>query len=81
MSDGLVDANRLGLTHAVPARARYWTNGASRTIKIEGLTTIRFRHASRRIMQRQGKSASPVVRALCWLGPARHAPVRPPRFI
>lgn len=69
MPDGLVDANRLGLTNAVPARASYWTNGASRIIKIEGLTTIRFRHVSRRIMQWQDKSASPVVRALYWLGP------------
>lgn len=70
MPDGLVDANRLGLTHAVSARASYWTDGVSRTIKIDGLTPIRFRQASRRIMQWQGKSASPVVvRALYWLGP------------
>lgn len=69
MPDGLVDANRLGLTNAVPAKASYWTDGVSRTIKIDGLT-IHFRHTSRRIMQWAGKSASPVVRALHWLGPA-----------
>lgn len=79
MPDGLVDANRLGLTNAVPARASYWTNGASRTIKLDGLTTIRFRHASRHLMQWQGKSALPVVRALYWLGPvvARNGQVVP----
>ena len=36
MPDGLVAANQLGLTNAVPAKASYVTDGHSRTLKIGG---------------------------------------------
>lgn len=68
MPDGLVAANRLGLTNAVPAKASYLTDGASRTLKIDG-RTVRFRHGKPRIMQWAGRPAAPVVQALDWLGP------------
>ncbi|MXW41486.1 MAG: type IV toxin-antitoxin system AbiEi family antitoxin domain-containing protein [Acidimicrobiia bacterium] len=67
MPDGLVAANQLGLTNAVPAKISYLTDGSSRTVKIDGIT-IQFRHASARIMQWAGKPSAPVFQALRWLG-------------
>ncbi len=72
MPDGMAAANGLGLTNAVPARPCYVTDGASRSIKIDG-RTVRFRHASPIIMRWAGKAAAPVVQALRWLGPAAAA--------
>ena len=68
MPDGLVAANQLGLTNAVPARVSYVTDGHSRTLKIDG-RTVRFRHAAPRVMRWAGRPAAPVVQALRWLGP------------
>ena len=67
MPDGLVAANQLGLTNAVPAKASYVTDGHSRTLKIGG-QTVRFRHAGPSVMQWAGRPAAPVVQALRWLG-------------
>ncbi len=69
MPDGLVAANQLGLTNAVPAKAAYVTDGSSRTVKIDG-RTVRFRHASPSAMQWSGRPAERVAQALRWLGPA-----------
>ena len=66
--DGLVAANHLGLTNAVPAKASYVTDGHTRTLKIDG-RTVRFRHAGPNVMQWAGRPAAPVVQALRWLGP------------
>lgn len=68
MPDGLVAANQLGLTNAVPAKTSYLTDGSTRTLKIDG-RTVQFRHAGPSVMQWAGKSAAPVVQALRWLGP------------
>ena len=68
MPDGLVAANQLGLTNAVPAKASYVTDGYSRTLKIDG-RTVRFRHAGPNVMRWAGRPAAPVVQALRWLGP------------
>lgn len=68
MPDGLVAANRLGLTNAVAARAEYVTDGASRTLEVDGWT-IRLRHARPTVMNWAGRPAAPVVQALRWLGP------------
>jgi len=68
MPDGLVAANQLGLTNAVPAKASYVTDGHSRTLKIDG-RTVRFRHAGPSVMKWAGRPAAPVVQALRWLGP------------
>ena len=72
MPDGLVAANELGLTNAVPAKVSFVTDGHSRTLKIDG-RTVRFRHAGPNVMQWAGKSAAPVVQALRWLGAAAAA--------
>ena len=72
MPDGLVAANQLGLTNAVPAKVSFVTDGHSRTLKIDG-RTVRFRHAGPSVMQWAGKPAAPVVQALRWLGPAAAA--------
>ena len=68
MPDGLVAANQLGLTNAVPAKVSYVTDGYSRTLKIGG-RTVRFRHAGPSVMRWAGRPAAPVVQALRWLGP------------
>ena len=68
MPDGLVAANQLGLTNALPAKASYVTDGSSRTVKIDG-RTVQFRHAGPSVMQWAGKPSAPVVQALRWLGP------------
>ena len=68
MSDGLVAANQLGLTNAVPAKVSYVTDGHSRTLKIDG-RTVQFRHAGPSVMRWAGRPAAPVVQALRWLGP------------
>ena len=70
--DGLTAANQLGLTNAVPAHASYLTDGATRTLKIDG-RTARFRHASPGVMQWAGKPAASVAHALRWLGPRQAA--------
>lgn len=68
MPEGLLAANRLGLTNAVPAKATYVTDGHSRTLKIGG-RTVRFRHAQPSVMRWAGKPSAPVAQALRWLGP------------
>ena len=68
MPDGLVAANQLGLTNAVPAKAIYVTDGYSRTLRIDG-RTVQFRHAGPSVMRWAGRPAGPVVQALRWLGP------------
>ena len=75
MPDGLVAANQLGLTNAVPAKVSFMTDGHSRTIKIDG-RTIQFRHAGPSVMQWAGRPAAPVVQALRWLGPDAAADAR-----
>ncbi len=72
MPDGLVSANQLGLTNAVPAKVSFVTDGYSRTLKIDG-RTIRFRHASPSVMQWAGRPSAPVVQALRWFGRAAAA--------
>ena len=75
MPDGLVAANQLGLTNAVPAKVSFVTDGHSRTVKIDG-RTVQFRHAGPSVMQWAGRPAAPVVQALRWLGPDAAADVR-----
>ena len=72
MPDGLVAANQLGLTNAVPAKVNFVTDGHSRTLKIDG-RTVRFRHAGPSVMKWAGKPAALVVQALRWLGPTASA--------
>ena len=68
MPNGLVAANGLGLTHAVPAEVSYLTDGYSRTLKF-GRRAIRFQHAPPRIMWWTGRPSQLAVQALLWLGP------------
>ena len=69
MPDGMAAANQLGLTNAVPARPCFVTDGASRSVEIDG-RTLQLRHASPSVMRWAGKAAAPVVQALRWLGPS-----------
>ena len=75
MPDGMVAANQLGLTNAVPAKASYVTDGHSRALKIDG-RTVRFRHAGPSVMKWAGRSSAPVVQALRWLGSEAAADTR-----
>ena len=75
MPDGLVAANQLGLTNAVPAKTSYVTDGYSRTLTIDG-RTVRFRHAGPSVMRWAGRPSAPVAQALRWLGPDAAADVQ-----
>ncbi len=68
MPDGIVAAHRLGLTNAVPAKVAYVTDGRTRTLTIAGWT-VRFRHASPKLMRWADRPAASAVQALLWLGP------------
>ena len=68
MENGIVFANMLRLTNAVPAQIAYVTDGATRNIQVDG-RTIRLRHAGPNVMRWVGKSSAPVAQALRWLGP------------
>jgi hypothetical protein len=65
--DGIFAANQLGLTNAVPAKASYITNGATKTVNI-GSRTIHLRHVSQRLIDWSNRPAACVVQALDWLG-------------
>jgi hypothetical protein len=65
--DGIFAANQLGLTNAVPAKATYITNGATKTVNI-GSRTIYLRHVSQRLLDWTNRPAACVVQALDWLG-------------
>ena len=75
MPDGIAAANQLGLTNAVPAKASYVTDGATRNVKI-GNRTVYLRHAGPSVMAWAGKSSAPVVQALRWLGPQASSDTR-----
>ena len=68
MPNGILAAHRLGLTNAVPAKAEYWTDGATRTIQL-GPRTVRLKHMNSNLMNWANRPAAPVVSALAWLGP------------
>ena len=70
MPNGLVAANGLGLTNAVPVDVSYLTDGHSRILKF-GRRQVCFQHASPRVMGWAGRPAQLVVQALLWLGPTR----------
>lgn len=69
LPDGIVAANQLGLTNAVPAKTAFVTNGATRTLKIGG-RTVQFRHIGRYIMRWVDRPGAQVIQALAWLGKA-----------
>lgn len=75
MPDGIAAANQLGLTNAVPAKASYATDGATRSVKIGG-RKIHLRHAGPKVMAWAGKPSAPVAQALCWLGAQAAADAR-----
>ena len=65
--NGMVAANRLGLTNAVSARNDYLTDGPSRTLCV-GRSVIRLKHAGPKLMALKDRPAGDVVRAVHWLG-------------
>ncbi len=65
--DGLVAANRLGLTNAVPAQNRYLTDGPSRTYRV-GRSKVKLIHVNPKSMILKDGPTGDVVRALHWLG-------------
>lgn len=64
--DGLTAANDLGLTDAVPARARVLTDARLKPIKL-GKLTIEFQRVSPDRLYWAGRPAMRVVQALHWL--------------
>ena len=67
MKGGFISANLHGLTNAVPAQISYVTDGATRTLQVDG-RTIYLTHAGPRVMAWDGKRSRPVAQALRWLG-------------
>lgn len=65
--DGIVSANRLGLTNAVPAKTSYVTDRVTRTFKI-GSRTVEFRHAQKILIAWFNRPGIEVIQALHWLG-------------
>jgi hypothetical protein len=65
--NGMVAANRLGLTNAVSARNDYLTDGPSRTLRV-GRSVIRLKHAGPKLMALKHRPAGDLVRAVHWLG-------------
>jgi hypothetical protein len=69
MPDGIVAANQLGLTNAVPAKNTYLTSGTTRNIQIGG-RTVQLRHVGDYLMRWASRPGAPAVQALSWLGKA-----------
>jgi Family of unknown function (DUF6088) len=67
MPDGIVAANSLGLTNAVPAKMTYLTNGTTRILNLGG-RTIQIKHARKHLMSWWKRPGLTVVLALDWLG-------------
>lgn len=67
MPDGIVAANSLGLTNAVPAKITYLTNGTTRILNLGG-RTVQIKHAKKHLMPWLKRPGLTVVLALDWLG-------------
>jgi len=67
MPDGIVAANNLGLTNAVPAKMIYLTNGTTRILNL-GSRTVQIKHARKHLMSWLNRPGLTVVLALDWLG-------------
>jgi Family of unknown function (DUF6088) len=65
--DGIVAANSLGLTNAVPAKMTYLTNGTTRILNVGG-RTVQIKHARNYLMSWLKRPGLTVVLALDWLG-------------
>lgn len=70
MPDGLMAANKLGLTTAVQAKPEFLTDGSNRTIKIDN-RDIKLKRVSSKLMTWHDKPGRDVVLALRWLGKAK----------
>ena len=68
VSDGIVHAYNLRLTTAVPARYSFYTDGATRNVRVGG-QTVHLTHKSPKLMSWSGKPSGSVAFALHWLGP------------
>lgn len=67
MPDGIVAANSLGLTNAVPAKMAYLTDGTTRTLKVGGCT-VHLKSAKKHLLSWLDRPGLTVVLALDWLG-------------
>jgi hypothetical protein len=67
MPDGIVAANQLGLTNAVPAKTVYITDGVSKDLKV-GNRTICFQQADGWLKKWLNRPSGFVIQALNWLG-------------
>ena len=67
MTDGIVAANSLGLTNAVPTKTTYLTDGAARVLNIGG-RTVHLKHARKHLMSWINRPGLTVVLSLDLLG-------------
>jgi Family of unknown function (DUF6088) len=67
MPNGIVFANNLGLTNAVPAKASYISSGRTKTVQVGG-RRIYLKHVSRKVIIWADRPGGQFVAAVLWLG-------------
>jgi Family of unknown function (DUF6088) len=66
MPNGIVFANNLGLTNAVPARPSYISSGRTKTVQVEN-RHVYLKHVSRKIIAWADRPGGQFVAAVLWL--------------
>lgn len=69
MPDGIVFANKLGLTNAVPAKSAYISSGRTKTIKV-GNRHVYLKHVSQKVIAWADRPGGQFVAAILWLDKA-----------
>jgi hypothetical protein len=67
MPNGIVFANNLGLTNAVPAKASYISSGRTKTVQVGG-RRIYLKHVGRKVIAWADRPGGQFVAAVLWLG-------------
>jgi Family of unknown function (DUF6088) len=67
MPNGIVFANNLGLTNAVPAKASYISSGRTKTVQVDG-RRIYLKHVGRKVIAWADRPGGQFVAAVLWLG-------------
>ena len=69
MPNGIMFANHLGLTNAVPAKSSYISSGKTKTVQV-GNRNVYFQHVSQKIINWADRPGGQFVAAVLWLDKA-----------
>jgi len=69
MPNGIMFANHLGLTNAVPAKSSYISSGKTKTVQV-GNRNVYFQHVSHKIINWANRPGGEFVAAVLWLDKA-----------